>query len=160
MVDKHFGLFSGRAGSEAIVRNAIADEAIFIGDPVVFVNQPAGERDPRVKPDNTPGAAIAGIVVDGDQKGLYDDGLRGATEKVADAGEAVKLVTKGRAKARVKGDGTQIDLNFKLTLSATEGHLEKAIALDEIGAISLDNGITGADDFILVEVGNQGAIET
>ena len=159
MVDKHLGLFSGRAGSEAIVRNAIADEDIFIGDPVIFVAPPAGERDPRVEPNAAQGVAIAGIVVDGDQKGLYDDGLRGATEKVAAAGEAVKLVTKGRVKARVKGDGTAIVLGEKLTLSATEGHLEKAIAQDEIGAVALDTS-SGADDFILVEVDNQGAVET
>ncbi len=160
MADKHLGLFSGRAGSEAIVRNAIADEDIFIGDPVIFVTQPAGEREPRVEPNNSQGVAIAGIAIDGDQKGLYDDGLRGATEKVAAAGETIKLCTKGRCKARVKGDGTTITLGEKLTLSATEGHLEKAIAQDEIGAVSLDDAITGASDFILVEVGNQGAVET
>ena len=159
MVDKHLGLFSGRAGSEAIVRNAIADEDIFIGDPVIFVASPAGERDARVEPNNSQGVAIAGIAVDGDQKGLYDDGARGASEKVAAAGEAIKLVTSGRCKARVKGDGTAIVLGEKLTLSATEGHLEKAIAQDEIGAVALD-AATGADDFILVDVNTQGAVET
>ena len=157
MVDKHLGLFSGRAGSEAIVRNAIADENVFIGDPVIHVAPPAGERDARIEPNNVQGAKIAGIVVDGDQKGLYDDGLRGDTEKVAAAAEATKLVTKGRAKARVKGDGTAIAISDPLTLSATEGHLELAIAGDEIGAIALD-AATGADDFILVEVGNQGIV--
>lgn len=157
MADKHLGLFSGRAGSEAIQRNAIADEDVFIGDPVIGVAPPAGERDARVEPNNAQGVAILGIVVDGDQKGLYDDGLRGDTEKSAAAGEAVKLVTKGRAKARVKGDGTAIAINDKLTLSGTEGHLEKAASGDEIGAVALDAAV-GADDFILVEVDNQGIL--
>lgn len=157
MVDKHLGLFSGRAGSEAIVSNRIADEDVFIGDPVIHVAPPAGERDARIEPNAVQGAKIAGIAVDGDQKGLYDDGLRGDTEKVAAAAEAIKLVTKGRAKARVKGDVTPIVIGSPLTLSGTEGHLEVAIVSDEVGAIALD-AATGADDFILVEVGNQGVL--
>lgn len=157
MTDKYLGLFSGRAGSEAIVRNVIVDEATYVGDPVILVAAATGERDARVEPNDTQGAQAVGIIVDGDQKGQYVDGARGSDELAANAGEAAKLVTKGRCKARVDGSTANISVGDKLTMDGVDGQLEKADTGDNVCATALQAS-TAWQDLILIDVNPEGVL--
>ena len=70
MADLFPGLQQG-AFEGAIVHNFIADEAINVGSPVIYVAAGTNENKPRVEPNDTQGAAAAGVVVGGDADGVY-----------------------------------------------------------------------------------------
>ena len=117
MTDKYPGLFDGAIDERAYVINAIADEQITIGSPVILVAPAAGELLPRVEPTAVQGARIYGVVVGGDSNGTYG----GASEIAAEAGEAVKVCVNGRCKARVDGVIRAIAIGDPLTASGTDG---------------------------------------
>ena len=64
MTDKYPGLFDGAIDERAYVINAIADEQITIGSPVIIVTPGTGNPLPRVEPTDSQGAYIYGICVD------------------------------------------------------------------------------------------------
>ena len=117
MTDKFYGLFDGAVDERAYVINAIADEQILIGSPVIVVAPAAGERLARVEPNDTQGLYAFGVCVGGSRNGTYG----GTSEVAAEAGEAVKVCVQGRCKERVKGDVTPVIIGSPLTLAASDG---------------------------------------
>jgi len=153
MTDNYPGLFDGAVDERAYVINAIADEQITIGSPVILVAPASGERLPRVEPFNTQGAKANGVAVGGSRNGIYG----GASEVVAEAGESVKVCVQGRCKVRVKGDVTPVVINSPLTISATDGLAEVALASDEVFARA-EQATTSANDFIVCFVDSEGVL--
>lgn len=153
MTDKYSGLFDGAVDERAYVINTIADEQILIGSPVIAVPPASGERLARVEPNDTQGAVSFGVVVGGSLNGTYG----GASEIVGQAGDAVKTCILGRCKARVKGDVTPIVIGSPLTLAATDGILEVALAGDNVIARALDSS-SAASDYIVVSVNSEGVL--
>jgi hypothetical protein len=157
MVNNYTGLSTGPIDADANVINAIADEAIHIGDPVILVAAGTGELLPRVEPNATQGAFCYGVVVDGDGDGRYDAGARGTSELVAAAaGDTVVVCTRGRCLVRVNGDSAAILMASKLTIDAVDGFAELGVAADEIFARALQ-ATTGAADLIACDVQREGA---
>jgi hypothetical protein len=153
MTDKFPGLFDGAVDEAAYVINAIADEQITIGSPVVVVAPGTGEVLPRVEPIDTQGAKIYGVVVGGDLNGQYG----GTSEVVAEAGDAVKVCVHGRCKARVDGVIGAIAIDSPLTASSTDGVAELAVAADEVFARAQQPS-TASTDFIVVFVDQEGVL--
>jgi hypothetical protein len=153
MTDKYTGLFDGAVDERAYVIKTTADEQILIGSPVIAVPPASGERLARVEPNDVQGAVAFGIVVGGSLNGTYG----GASEIVGQAGDAVKTCILGRCKARVKGDVTPIVIGSPLTLAATDGILEVALAGDNVIARALDSS-SAASDFIVVNVNSEGVL--
>lgn len=139
------GLARGPIDHEASsVINAIANEQIDMGNGVKLVTEPSAEILPRVENGDTQGESLYGVVVGGDADGIYGDGSASSddtTRASLTGGEAVVVVTQGRALARVTGT---ITLGLKLTQSATVGVLEPALSGDEIIAVAL-KASTGSD---------------
>ena len=155
MTDQFPGLSKG-AFPGADTQDAVADEAIIVGSPVIEVAPPAGELEPRVEPNDTAGVYGAGIVVDGDNRGIYD-GVGALGQAATGAGEAVTLCIRGYCKARVDGTGTPIVIGSPLTISTTDGTLIVAVATNEVLARARQPS-TLANDFILVEVTKEGIL--
>ncbi|MCK5600934.1 hypothetical protein KAR91_03635 [Candidatus Pacearchaeota archaeon] len=153
MTDKYPGLFDGAIDERAYVINAIADEQITIGSPVILVAPAAGELLPRVEPTAVQGARIYGVVVGGDSNGTYG----GASEIAAEAGEAVKVCVNGRCKARVDGVIRAIAIGDPLTASGTDGVAEGAIAADFTFGTAQQPS-TASTDFIAVFVDQEGIL--
>jgi len=153
MTDNYPGLFDGAVDEQAYVVNAIADEQITIGSPVITVTPASGDRLPRVEPNNTQGAYSYGVCVGGSRNGTYG----GVSEVAGETGEAVKVCVLGRCKARAKGDVTPIVIGSPLTLAGTDGFLEVALASDVVVARALQPA-TGASDFIAVHVDQEGVL--
>ena len=142
----------GTAGS--IVVEAVADEAIDLGSPVILVAAGTGERLPRVEPTSTQGAAIFGVVVAGVKDGTFS----GTDPSAADAaGEAVSVCIFGRCKVRVNGATGAISVGSKLTADAVDGFAEVAAAADEVFGRALQAS-TGAEDFIACIVNQEGIL--
>jgi hypothetical protein len=157
MTNLYTGLSTGPIDADANVINAIADEAIHIGDPVILVAAGTGELLPRVEPNGTQGAFCYGVVVDGDGDGRYDAGARGTSELVAAAaGDTVVVCTRGRCIVRVNGSTAAILMASKLTLDAVDGKAELGVAADEIFARALQ-AATGNEDLIACDVQREGA---
>ena len=119
-------------------------EQIDMGNSVKLVTEPSAEILPRVENGDTQGEATYGVVVGGDADGIYGSGAASSddtTRASLVAGEAVVVVTQGRALARVTGT---IALGAKLTQSATVGVLEPALASDDVVAVAL-KASTGSD---------------
>ena len=153
MTDKYSGLFDGAIDERAYVINAIADESITIGSPVIIVAPATGELLPRVEPTASQGAYIYGICVGGDQNGTY-----GGTSEVAGlAGEAVKVCVNGRCKARVDGVIRAIAIGGPLTSSGTDGVVEDCTTGDVCFARALQPS-TASTDFIAVHVDQEGVL--
>lgn len=153
MTDKYSGLFDGAIDERAYVINAIADESITIGSPVIIVAPATGELLPRVEPTASQGANIYGIVVGGDANGTY-----GGTSEIAGiAGDAVKVCVNGRCKARVDGVIRAIAIGDPLTASGTDGVAEGAIASDVVFGRALQPS-TASTDFIAVHVDQEGVL--
>ncbi|HKZ42770.1 MAG TPA: hypothetical protein VJ044_17535 [Candidatus Hodarchaeales archaeon] len=153
MTDNYVGLFDGPVDERAYVVNAIADEQITIGSPVILVAPAPGDRLPRVEPNDTQGGNFYGICVGGSRNGTYG----GVSEVAGEAGEAVKICVNGRCKARVKGDVTPIVINSPLTLAGSDGIAEVALASDNVSARA-QQPATGASDFIVVFVDQEGVL--
>lgn len=156
MANLYTGLSTGPVDADANVINAIADEAIHIGDPIILVAAGTGELLPRVEPNATQGAFCYGVIVDGDLDGRYDTGARGASELVANAGDTVVVCTRGRCLVRVDGAAAAILVASKLTLDAVDGQAELGVAADEIFARALQ-GSTVDGDLIACDVQREGA---
>ena len=153
MTDKYSGLFDGAIDERAYVINAIADESITIGSPVIIVAPATGELLPRVEPTDSQGAYIYGICVGGDANGTY-----GGTSEIAGiAGDAVKVCVNGRCKARVDGVIRAIAIGDPLTASGTDGVAEGAIASDIVFGRALQPS-TASTDFIAVHVDQEGVL--
>lgn len=157
MADLYTGLFDG-ALPEASVVNMIADEAIPVFSPVIYVAAGTGERSPRVEPNNTQGARAAGVAVGGDANGIPVDGtIANDGNAAAAAGDTVKVCTRGRCKVRVNGSTGAISVGSKLTIDAVDGFAEVAAAGDEVFATALQAS-SGAADLILCEVNIEGIV--
>lgn len=162
MTDKYPGLFDGALDTGAIVLNAIADEAIEIGSPVIPVAPATGELSPRVEPTVTGTLAIAGVVVGGDANGIWVDGTTTNDGNAADAaGEAVKVVTRGRCKVRVDGStggaNSNIAIGDPLSAGAVDGVAQRSQTSDFIFARALQAS-TASTDAILCEVTLEGGV--
>lgn len=162
MADLYPGLFDGAADSSAMVINAIADEAIIIGAPVISVAAATGELSPRVEPTVTGTLAIAGVVVGGDANGIWVDGTTANDENAADAaGEAVKIVTRGRCKVRVDGStggaNSNIAIGDPLSAGGSDEVAQRSQTSDFIFGRALQAS-TASTDAILCEVTLEGGV--
>ena len=161
MTDKYTGLYDGAADSAALVVNAIADEAIEIGSPVIAVAAATGELAPRVEPTTDGTLFIAGVVVGGDANGIWVDGTTANDGSAATAaGESVKVCTTGRCKVRVDGStgGTNSNIAIGDPLSASiDGVAQRAVASDYVFARALQVS-TAVQDAILCEVTLEGIL--
>ncbi len=162
MTDKYKGLFDGAARPDQIVINAIADEAIKIGSPVVPVAAGTGELDARVEPETDGTKYVAGVVVGGDANGIWVDGTTTNDGDAASAaGQAVKLCTRGRCKVRVDGStggaSSNIAIGDPLSISGADGIAQRAVASDFVfgRALQTSNAFT---DAILCEVTLEGIL--
>ena len=108
MANSYPGLAIGTIGyrSNSVV-NVIADRAIAMGSAVQLVAQPSPELLPRVEPTDKVGGIVFGIVVQGDNDGIYGDDITPPTPNVnlavVRAGDTVAVCTQGRCLARVEG---------------------------------------------------------
>jgi len=151
MTDLYPGLFDGAIDQEAYVVNAIADEQITIGSPVILVAPGSGEQLPRVEPtDGAISDVIYGVCVGGDLNGTYG----GSSEIVAEAGDAVKICVNGRCKVRVDGSGTPIAIGSPLSATTTDGVAVIAIATAHIFARAQQ--VSASTDFIACFVDQEG----
>lgn len=162
MTDNYPGLFDGAADSSAMVINAIADEAIEIGAPVISVAAATGELSPRVEPTAVGETPIAGVVVGGDANGIWVDGTTTNDGNAASAaGEAVKVVTRGRCKVRVDGStggaNSNIAIGDPLSASPTDEVAQRSQTGEFIFGRALQ-ATTGVEDAILCEVTLEGGI--
>lgn len=162
MTDNYQGLFDGAADSAASVINAIADEAIVIGAPVIVVAAATGEVNPRVEPTTDGTLYISGVVVGGDANGIWVDGTIANDGNSADAaGESVKVCTNGRCKVRVDGSTGGVNSNIAigdpLSCGATDEIAQRAVASDYVFARALQATI-GVQDAILCEVTLEGIL--
>lgn len=153
MADKYPGLFDGAIDERAYVINAIADEQITIGSPVIIVAPATGELLPRVEPTDSQGVYIYGICVGGDANGTYG----GTSEIAGEAGDAVKVCVQGRCKARVDGVISAIAIGDPLTSSSTDGVAELSVAADVTFGRALQPS-TVSTDFIAVHVDQEGIL--
>ena len=155
MTDQFPGLSKG-AFPGADTQDAVADEAIIVGSPVIEVAPPAGELEPRLEPTDTQGAHIAGVVVDGDNRGVYD-GAGALGQAATGAGEAVNVCIRGYCKVQVDGSGNAIAIGDPLTAAAADGVAELAQTGDEVFGRARQAS-TLANDFILCEVTKEGVL--
>ena len=162
MADKYPGLFDGAADTSAMVINAIADEAIEIGAAVIPVAPATGELNPRVEPTTTGTLAIAGVVVGGDANGIWVDGTTTNDGNAADAaGEAVKLVTRGRCKVRVDGSTGGAESNIAIGDPLSVGAVDEVAQRSQTGDFIFGRALqtsTASTDAILCEVTLEGGI--
>lgn len=162
MTDKYTGLYDGNVDSAALVINAIADEAIVIGAPVIAVAAATGELSPRVEPTTDGTLFVAGVVTGGDANGIWVDGTIANDGNAADAaGESVKVCTRGRCKVRVDGStggaNSNIAIGDPLSCSGTDEIAQRAVAADFVFGRALQAS-TAAADAILCEVTLEGIL--
>lgn len=156
MTDLATGLFDGASGTEAIVINAIANEALKIGSPVVFVAAAAGEVFPRVAHPANAQDEIVGVCVGGDNNGIWKDGtLVNDGDAAAAAGETVKVCIFGRCKVRVKADGTSIVAGATPLTYLSDGIADAALVTDYVFGVGLQS-TSGVEDAILCHVNPTG----
>ena len=155
MTNQFPGLARGPIDHEASsVINSIANEAITMGDLVQLDTSgpPSSELLPRIEVADTAQGSDSsyGVVVGGDADGIYGSGAAAVddtTRAALAAGEAVVVVTQGRALARVTGT---ITIGDDLTQSATAGTLEPAAVGDSVFAKALQT--TSTADIAAVDV--------
>ena len=156
MADLALGLFDGEAGAEAIVINAIANEALLIGSPVQWVDAASGEKMPRVAHPTAVTVPVIGVVVGGDNNGIWVDGTTTNDGlAAAAAGEVVRVCTFGRCKVRVDGAGTAVAAGVSLLSYDTDGVAEVAVATDFAFALAGQDA-TGTTDAIICNVNPTG----
>lgn len=162
MTDKYTGLYDGAADSAALVINAIADEAILIGSPVVVVAPATGEIAPRVEPETDGTLFCTGVVVGGSSNGVWVDGTVANDGQAASAaGVSVKVCTRGRCKVRVDGStggaNSNIAIGDPLSMAGTDGIAQRAVASDFVFGRALQTS-TAVGDAILCEVTLEGVL--
>jgi|LWDU01.1.fsa_nt_gi hypothetical protein len=162
MTDNYAGLFDGAADATALVINAIADEAIEIGSPVIGVAAGTGEINPRVEPTTDGTLYVAGVVVGGDANGIWVDGTTANDGNAADAaGESVKVCTHGRCKVRVDGStggaNSNIAIGDPLSCAGTDEIAQRAVSGDFVFGRALQTS-TASTDAILCEVTLEGIL--
>lgn len=154
--NQYLGLARGPIDHQASsVINAIANEALDMGDAVILTGAPSGELLPRVKKSDTEAGIFYGIVVGGDADGIYGDGSAStddSTRASTGAGQGVVVCTQGRCLAKVEAD-TTIGVLDALTTSSTDGTIKEADATsDKVGARALQPVTSGDTDMIAVDV--------
>lgn len=99
-----------------------------------------------------------GIVVDGQNDGIYGDGTAGTdVNKAALAsGESVAVLKAGRCPALVTG--AVLVIGDALSISATPGYLEKTAAADFVVAFALQPKVVNSTDIMAVEFARDGII--
>lgn len=162
MTDKYAGIFDGAADPSAMVINAIADEAIEIGAPVIAVAAGTGEINPRVEPTTDGTLYVSGVVVGGDANGIWVDGTVANDGNAADAaGESVKVCTRGRCKVRVDGStggaNSNIAIGDPLSCGGSDEVAQRAVASDFVFGRALQTS-TASTDAILCEVTLEGIL--
>ncbi len=156
MADKALGIFDGAAGAEALVINAIADEALKIGSPVTIIAAGSGEKLPRVAHPAAKTDAIIGVVVGGDNNGIFVDGTTtNDGDAAAAAGETVRVCIYGRCKVRVDGAGTAVAAGVSLLAYDADGVAEVAVATEYVFGVAAQDA-TGTTDAIICMVSPQG----
>lgn len=151
MTDLYPGLFDGAVDERAYVVNAIADEQITIGSPVILVAPGTGEQLPRVEPtDVAITEVIYGVCVGGDANGTYG----GSSEVAGEAGDSVKICVNGRCKVRVDGTGTAVAIGDPLSATTTDGVAVVAVATAHIFARAQQ--ASSGTDFIVCFVDQEG----
>jgi len=143
--------------SSSSVINIIANEVdMEMGGTVKLAAPPATEILPRADKVDTAGEASYGIIVGGDNDGIYGDGGVSPADNTTKAsrlvGDGLVVVTQGRCLARISENAT---LGAALGADGT-GDLQLAdAASDKILAIALQAGSAG--DIIAVDVQREGA---
>jgi hypothetical protein len=152
MADNFPGLHQGAfEGSE--VFNFIADEAITVGSPVIFVAGSGNEKKPRVEPHNVITVKAAGVCVGGDNDGVY--GGSGSDGQAASAaGQTVTVCTSGICKVQI---GAAVAINAPLSLSTTDGKAITAASTSQVFGIALQAGAADGD-YILCKVSPEGIL--
>lgn len=149
------GTIGGRAANTEI--NIIANETnMEMGGCVKLAAPPATELLPRADKVDSAGQDAYGIIVGGDNDGIYGDGGASPADNTTKAslavGDAIVVCTQGRCLARISEACT---LGAKLAGDAT-GDLQLAdLAGDDIIATALQAGSAG--DIIAVDVQREGA---
>ena len=160
MTDQFPGLARGPIEHEgSSVLNVIANEQIDMGSSVKLAAAGTNEILPRADQTDTQGENSYGVAVGGDTDGIYGDGSASSddsTRAAAGAGEAIVVVTQGRAKARVSGSAAVV-VGDNLTPSATAGVLELAVAADIVVAQALQ-AVPSGTDIIAVDIQRQGVV--
>ncbi len=137
--------------------NIIANETdMEMGGVVKLAAPPATEILPRADKSDTAGELGYGIIVGGDNDGIYGDGGASPADNTTKAsllvGDSIVVCTQGRCPARL---AENCSLGAKLAPNAT-GDLQLAdLAGDEILCEALQAGSAG--DIILVDVQREGA---
>ncbi len=158
--NKYQGLENGALAHSAI-ENMTANGPIDMGS-TLRLSAPivAGEIQPRVQVTINFGENIYGIAVGGDNDGVYGDGSASTsdlTRATTQAGQTVRLITRGRCPARVTGGIAGIAIGDKLTPSSTIGVLQKLVApFKFVAAIALNTVAIGDTDMIVVEMVKEG----
>jgi len=149
MADLALGLFDGEAGAEAVVINAIANEALAIGSPVIWIDAATGEKMPRVGHPAAATEPVIGVVTGGDNNGIYVDGtLTNDGLAAAAAGEVVRVCIGGRCKVRVNGSGTAVAAGTSRLAFSADGIAVVAVATAYAFAIAGQDA-TGNTDAII-----------
>jgi len=116
MVNRYVGLENGALAHSAI-ENMISDGVIEMGAPVRLVTSVrSDEIQPRVVTSTGATDIIYGIAVGGEADGVYGDGSAATsdlTRATTGAGQSVRIITRGRAPAKVF-TGTVITVGSKL----------------------------------------------
>ena len=159
MTNLYPGLARGEIGPRdaSTVLNIIANETnMEMGGCVKAVAPPSTELLPRADKGDAITDLGYGIIVGGDNDGIYGDGGASPADNTTKAtllvGDALVVVTQGRCLARISEATT---IGAKLSPDAT-GDLQLAdTATHEILAIALQVGAAG--DIIAVDVQREGA---
>lgn len=155
MADKYPGLKSGPAGAETLVENRIAAAAIKIGGAVKDTTAGTGELDARVTPGTATNSVLAGIVVQGDNRGTYG----GSDEyAAAAAGQGVGVAIIGRVKVKVDGSTASIAIGDPLTVSTIDTGLLQKAGSGAFVVARARQASTAYGDYILAEVTREGIL--
>ena len=158
MTNLYPGLARGEIGPRdaSTVLNIIANETnMEMGGTIKLATPPSTELLPRADKVDTSGEDSYGIIVGGDNDGIYGDGGASPADNTTKAsllvGDAIVIVTQGRCLARISENVT---LGQELGADGT-GDLQLAdAASDMVLATALQAGSAG--DIIAVDVQREG----
>ena len=154
MADLYPGLKAGQAGAEAITVSKTAAAAIGLGALVIDSSPGTGEYEARVNNATATTATIRGVVVGGENRGVYG----GTDENAASAaGQAVSVCIVGRCKVRVDGSTSAIAVGDALAPSTTARIAIKAGTGAFVAARALQAS-TAFGDYILCDVTREGIL--
>ena len=157
--NRYPGLENGALAHSAI-ENMTATEAIDMGNAVKLATTiVSGEIQPRVLTTTATTDVTYGIVIGGDNDGVYGDGSQSTTDLTrakTQAGQTVRLITRGRCPARVFGGTGGVAIGDKLAAGPT-GALQKiAPPFRFVAAVALNSVAIGDLDIIVVEMVKEG----